>query len=78
MTAREEAEQRLKKMGFVPITGPAPCAGCKVDFEWWLSPKRKLLPFTAVNLDPHWQMCRRAFDNKTPPTRPQPWFRWRD
>jgi len=70
MTNREEAEQRLVKRGLRRVSGPEPCAACKVAFEWWYSSKIGWRPYTSETLDPHWQMCKWAFQNHKPPTGP--------
>jgi hypothetical protein len=71
-----EAVAILEKKGWRQVTKAAPCAGCGKDFEWWRTPRRKLIPLTASNLDYHWPKCRRAFQNKRPPTYSVGYFKW--
>jgi hypothetical protein len=73
---RSKAERDLTNRGFRRVSDPAPCASCQVNFEWWFSPKRKLLPFTSSDLQPHWKKCRHAFQNHLPPTGPETHFRY--
>jgi hypothetical protein len=74
---RMEAEKDLHRRGFRQLTKAAKCAACKRDFEWWISPRRKLIPLNAVNLEPHWLICSKAFRNHKPPTKQEPYFRGR-
>jgi len=71
---RAQAERDLVKKGF-RFVARQKCAFCKREFDWWKTPRGKLIPLTTVNLQPHWQICRRAFQNKKPASGPKPYFR---
>jgi hypothetical protein len=72
---RSKAERDLVDRGFRFIAKQV-CAACQVEFEWWKTPGRKLIPLTSSNLQPHWKKCKPAFGNHLPPTGPEPYFKW--
>jgi hypothetical protein len=62
---RAEKERSLINRGF-RFVKRVECVGCKFEIEWWKTTRRKLIPLTSVNLEPHWEMCRAAFKNEKP------------
>jgi len=65
--SRAEKERSLINRGF-GFVKRVKCVGCKLEIEWWRTSRRKLIPLTSVNLEPHWEMCRFAFRNDKPAT----------
>jgi len=71
---RMQAERDLERKGYRFISRQK-CAFCGREFEWWRTPRGKLIPLTACNLEPHWRICGRAFRNKKPSMQTAGYFR---
>jgi len=42
------------------------CRGCHAKFEWWQTPKGRMMPLDIGTLEPHWATCpqRELFGKK--------------
>lgn len=57
---RDQERERLIRMRFTFI-GVDECIYCKSKIEWWRTPKNKIIPLTACDLQHHRERCEYAF-----------------
>jgi hypothetical protein len=60
MTDLEIIRRGMEKRGFV-FSSKSICIGCKRELSWAISPKGKIVPFTAETMQPHQKICHQAF-----------------
>ena len=75
MSQRDEAERDWIQRGYRQQTKASKCFACLKEFEWWRTPKGKLIPLTSDDLKPHKKICPEAYGNLRPKLGPKPYFR---
>lgn len=63
-----KTRDQLSEAGYL-FAGKATCRGCGASIEWWISPKKKRMPFDTLAggmLDIHWVTCPQAQEFKKP------------
>jgi len=66
-TKLEQARNDLLRRRFRFLSRTV-CCVCKNKIEWWRTSRGKVIPMTAANLVPHWDMCEEWWRNHKPAT----------